>query len=172
VRHALFIDPGISEENGTGWAHFVENIGVAFVHSCGLVQAPRNYPLWRKCLFIMHHVNAAAAPGTGGPYDLLVIEHMRVYPIARMKGDPNDLLDLAVLEGTLLQISAADQKLVPARDWKGQVPKNVMKPRIQRSLSEAERSVVRDATQSMNAKAASNVWDALGLGLHHYGRLR
>ncbi len=80
-----------------------------------------------------------------------------------MKGDPNDLLELAYLEGSFQIIASDAVKLVPARDWKGQVPKNVMKPRIQRSLNERERTTVRDAIKGLNAS---------GIGLHHYGRLR
>jgi hypothetical protein len=94
-----------------------------------------------------------------------VIECPQVYVHSRAKGDPNDLIRLALMAGVI--VGAIGQKNVveyrPA-EWKGQVPKDVMTERIKRSLNKGEQSrVVLPRAMSL----AHNVWDAVGIGLHH-----
>ncbi len=175
MKHALFIDPGIASDNGTGWSHFVEHNGVALVNACGLVQGVASYPLPLKCRDIVGRVVKDSGLDA---VDTLVIEHMRNYPIARMKGDGNQLIELAFLEGSFQMISADVVKLVTTTEWKGQVPEKIMRDRIERSLNEGERCTVREAIakgidgKKLNAKEAMNVWVACGIALHHYARLR
>ena len=53
------------------------------------------------------------------------------------------------------------------REWKGQVPKNVMFNRIISRLSESE----LERLPSISKTRLSHVYDAIGIGLHHTGRL-
>lgn len=171
VKHSLFIDPGISSDNGTGWAHFVERDNAALLNACGLVQGIESYPLPLKCRDIVGRVKRDSNLEA---VDLLVIEHMTVYPIPRMKGDPKDLIELAFLEGTFQMFSADRVHLVTTREWKGQVPEKITRDRIKRSLHQFEREIVERSIKAgkLNAKEAMNVWVSAGIGLHHFGRLR
>jgi Holliday junction resolvasome RuvABC endonuclease subunit len=101
--------------------------------------------------------------------DAVVIERPQVYVHSRAKGDPNDLITLALAAGAMIgAMRATRTKLIvveykPA-EWKGQVPKDVMTRRIKRSLTEDEHERVRLPSAS---SLAHNVWDAVGIGLHH-----
>lgn len=97
----------------------------------------------------------------------LVIERPQVYVASRSKGDPNDLITLALMAGATVAdvTNGRDISVVEYRpaQWKGQVPKHVMTQRTIRSLSDDERDRVQPCPRSL----AHNVWDAIGLGLYH-----
>lgn len=96
--------------------------------------------------------------------DRAVIELPQVYRAARSKGDPNDLIDLAVTVGRYVQIlesRAIKVVLVKPRDWKGQVPKEVHHKRILARLSTEE--VAR--LPKLAASKVHNMLDAVGLAL-------
>jgi len=87
------------------------------------------------------------------PVDLLVIERPQVYQGRLQKGDPNDLVDLAVLVGVLLRHIPHVRALLPRpRDWKGQVPKDIHHRRL--------RARVPDL-----GPASKDAMDAVGLAL-------
>jgi len=73
------------------------------------------------------------------------------------------LVKLSMLAGAFLATAALnDAKFepIPVRDWKGQLPKNIVEQRIKEFLGEtACRSYVKD------------VWDAVGIGLFVRGDL-
>ncbi len=97
----------------------------------------------------------------------LVIEMPRIYPGSdQRKGDLNDLLNLAAVVGFCEGLFLCDQKRYFPSIWKGQVPKMVMVERIKKTLSEAERACV-----VLAGAKSHNVWDAVGIGLFHLGRL-
>lgn len=54
------------------------------------------------------------------------------------------------------------------REWKGQVPKDVMFNRIISRLSETEFETLPPISRTR----LSHVYDAIGIGLHHLGRLK
>lgn len=106
--------------------------------------------------------------------DAVAIERPQVYVHSRAKGDPNDLITLALVAGAIAGgMRASRTKLLvveyrPA-EWKGQVPKHVMEKRVRRSLADHE----HERVQLPSAGAlAHNVWDAIGIGLHHLRAIR
>ncbi len=110
-----------------------------------------------------------AFPGYG--VDHLVLEYPRIYPNHSNKRseDPNDCLELAGVDGAIasfyLPYPTKIGHVFPA-DWKGQVPKAVMIERIKKTLTpeETKRVVLAGAK-------SHNIWDAVGIGLFHLGRL-
>lgn len=86
--------------------------------------------------------------------DLVVIEKPQVYQGALQKGDPNDLIDLTVLVGALVQGSRRSEILLTTpRQWKGQVPKNIHHKRIRKRLPDLGR-------------CSKDAMDAVGLCLY------
>jgi len=97
----------------------------------------------------------------------LVIEIPQVYVRARSKGDPNDLIMLAGLVGAFVYCFGNASKLYRPAEWKGQVTKEITEQRARKRLSPDELSRI----ELPSAKGLHhNVWDAVGLGLHHLGR--
>jgi hypothetical protein len=90
---------------------------------------------------------------------LAVIELPVVYQRTG-KGDPNDLIDLAVLVGDLrgfYRRCGVDVALVRPRTWKGTVPKAIHGERVLAVLSTEERAILKGTDH--------NMIDAIGLGL-------
>ena len=97
------------------------------------------------------------------PVKTLVIEVPRIYPHSRdQKGDLNDLLELAGVVGAISQLFPVMSHVYPA-DWKGQLPKKVMNERVLRTFTAAEGDSLIHHDH--------NTLDAVGIGLHHLGRL-
>lgn len=123
------IDPGAC----TGWAVFVDRV----LYACGAER------------------DASAVP-VGG--DLVVIERPQIYRASKSKGDPNDLITLALLAGRYQEralVAGARVELVLPAAWKGSVPKAVHNKRVLASLTPQERALVPDD---------HNAIDAAGLG--------
>lgn len=104
----------------------------------------------------------------------IVLEKPQVYRTGRLKGDPNDLIDVAVAGGEMLgralerfrrcgidPASIVVEKIVPAV-WKGQLPKEVAQERIERALASHEVTCI---VEPHPASLMHNVWDAIGIGL-------
>lgn len=100
------------------------------------------------------------------PASKVVIEVPQVY---RTTPNPKSLIDLTFAAGYLAATFGPGQvvKVLP-REWKGQVPKDVMIERIKSKLTEQEMKMV---SLPKNKKHAKDVWDAVGIGLFHGGRL-
>lgn len=96
----------------------------------------------------------------------LILEIPQVYTQNKLKGDPNDLVDVASMASCLAGAFGPEARVMrywPA-DWKGQVPKVIMTNRIKEKLSKDERARV----ELPSAKGLQhNVWDAIGIGLYH-----
>jgi len=103
--------------------------------------------------------------GVGGGVDGLVLEVPRVYPGPRAN-DPNDLIDLALVDGLIAGEFTVPLKTYYPSDWKGQVPKKIMTERIKKTLDEVELLRV-DRIGALD----HNTFDAVGIGLHYLGRL-
>lgn len=105
-----------------------------------------------------------------GCLDRVVLEWPQIYQRGgtRTKGDPNDLLPLAGICSAFKVLLGDDVEslaLHPA-EWKGQLDGDVMLTRITGRLDDAERRLVPGGA------LAHNVIDAIGIGLHHLGRLQ
>lgn len=87
--------------------------------------------------------------------------------------NPNALIKLTLCIGAVIgKLHQLFPKLVTTTylpsEWKGGVPKNIMVERIQQKLSAKE-------TKRVDLPAKSyqhNVWDAVGIGLHHEKKTR
>lgn len=139
----LAIDPG---KTYFGWAYFPDN---QLTH-CG-----RETDWWER------EMKMRAM--------LVVIERPQIYNQRQWKGDPNDLIDVALTVGGLMRElgkHVTEIKLVLPHEWKGTVPKKIMQDRILDRLDAVERALV------VPVKGVSDVIDAVGLGLWQLGRLR
>lgn len=100
---------------------------------------------------------------TSTAVDVLVIEIPQIYRASKSRGDPNDLIKVAVLAGKIIgRINAPHTVEVHPATWKGQVPKNVHNARVLARLSPEERAKV---------PAVHDAIDAVGLGLWFLKRL-
>lgn len=111
-----------------------------------------------------------------GDVDELVVEWPQIYATrirsGESTGDPNDLLGLAAVDGAV----AAHMWETPVarylpREWKGQLTKEACHHRIQTRLDEGEMARLTQASEEAGS-LAHNAWDAVGIGLHHLGRLK
>lgn len=104
---------------------------------------------------------------------VLAVERPQIYAQGKGKGDPNQLIPLAEI-GAGLACTLVWDRLVTyrPRQWKGTIDGDTMVARIAatgpRSLLTPEEHACVDLPC---ASLAHNVWDAVGIGLHHLGRL-
>lgn len=146
----LGVDPG---KSGFAWALFRDGK----LESCG-----RNSEQT-----IGAFARAALAFGTRLR---VVIERPQIYVQSRWKGDPNDLVDVAMTVGALRHaLRESRVELVLPREWKGTVPKDVMGDRILLSLDVAERERVH--MLGLSKKFRLDVVDAIGIALRALDRL-
>jgi hypothetical protein len=145
----LGIDPG----NDTGWA-IVTARGQLL--ACGLGAPPH--------------------PSTLHPEGVskVIIEKPQVYQGRSSKGDPNDLIKLAIGVGRYLErYCMYSTETVLPREWKGTVDPDVLCRRVVKSLVSSERNILDRAIASLaRAKLSEdtltsgkrhNVIDAVGL---------
>jgi len=105
----------------------------------------------------------------------VVLEFPQTYRGRAARGDTNDLLSLAFVDGAIAAMFAvADVTLVRPFDWKGSVPKPasatgdyIIRARVEARLSGDEKAVV---AWPKNGRHSWDVADAIGIGLHHLGR--
>lgn len=136
----LSIDPGI---NHIGWAF----VGPEGLERCGL---DKKLPLLR-------------------PDAVVVIEKPQVYSPRHWKGDPNDLIDLAIVVGKISERYAKHEViLVLPSQWKGQVSKEVTAARIDKELTQREKSVLDKALAKRPRYLRHNIYDAVGIGRWYF----
>lgn len=99
-----------------------------------------------------------------------VIEIPQVYRASQSKGDPNDLIKLAVGAGRWIERATLAKLRVhthlPA-EWKGQIKKTPHHARVMTVLGEVERMQL----PRMAEDKRHNMLDAVALGLFQLGRL-
>jgi Holliday junction resolvasome RuvABC endonuclease subunit len=98
----------------------------------------------------------------------IAIEYPQVYPQrSNQKGDPNDLIKLGSCVGAIaMALSHVKVSLYLPHEWKGNLPKEIVTLRVKKRLTTAEYENI-----SMPAKSlAHNVFEAVGIGLHHQKR--
>ena len=96
-----------------------------------------------------------------------VIERPQVYVRGKSKGDPNDLITIALVAGMVAGATSQSFEYVLPREWKGQVPKAVHSLRIEKKLSQKEIERIEKCPASIR----HNAIDAIGIGLWKLGRL-
>lgn len=140
----LSVDPGLS----TGWALWArDSKGGVHLAKCGADPTLRLF--------------ATMMPSVA------VIERPKIYQARLMKGDPNDIVTLAIRVGRYIErLEQKDVQVLTVypNEWKGQLPKEVHHPRIFGKLNPAEQAVVSDAGQRMGVKARADMMDAIGIG--------
>lgn len=133
----ISIDPGVKH---IGWASHVEGK----LSHCGLSKK------W---------VNLAG--------DIIVIEKPQIYSPRFWKGDPNDLINIAIVVGEIKGIYeklGGKVVLVLPNQWKGQTPKDVIKNQIDKDLDKRETEVMKNALQNHPKHLHHNIYDAVGIG--------
>lgn len=96
------------------------------------------------------------------------VERMVVYPGGRFSAD---LLDVSYAAGRMTANFAQSAiTKVPARDWKGQLPRAVEQARTLAALTSGETRVLDSAR--CQASLRHNILSAIGLGLYAVGRGR
>lgn len=100
--------------------------------------------------------------------DELVIEMPMVYPQRHLqKGDPNDLMELAAAVGGIVMTLCVPTTRYYPRDWKRQLPNEIVEKRVAERLSSDEKAKI----EWCNAKSLRhNISDSIGIGLHHHRR--
>lgn len=99
-------------------------------------------------------------------FAMRVIEKPRIYNSSSQKGDQNDLIDLAVVVG---QLAHGNYKLIYPQEWKGTVNADVMTARINDAVR--RRGEGRCVHLPSAKSKHHNVYDAIGMGYHHFGHL-
>lgn len=143
------VDPG---KAACGWAEFDATTLIA----CGFeaVNGMRN--VFRR----LHDENVC--------FDL-IIERPQVYPHAKLRGDPNDLIDVALTAGAVFAMALIPYAdFVRPRVWKGTRPKNIQCAAIEAALRPHERHVLDRC--GLPSHKRHNVVDAIGIGLWKVGR--
>lgn len=115
----------------------------------------------------------------------LVVEWPQIYTHGKGKGDPNDLLPLVGVDMALMgMLNTPTFRYLP-REWKGTIDPEEMTRRVRRRLTPGEFARIAfprntcapcyvHLAQEDCAKStclAHNVYDAIGIGLKHLGRL-
>ncbi len=104
----------------------------------------------------------------------VILERPQYYP-GNGKGDPNDLITLAIQVGEYLEFysrrGAAVYMVLP-RVWKGQVPKQIHHARLFSALSPREQNIVSICGAAVPASKRHNMMDAVGLGLWKLDRVK
>jgi len=141
----IAIDPG---KHAVGWAAF----GDDGLSACGMLEI------------------GALGYLAGRRPDVAVIEVPQIYDRRRWKGDPNDLIDVAIAAGMARQAlcDAAEVVLVKPAAWKGQRAKAIDTEYTSGLLSLPERAVIDRCGVAKSKR--HNVIDAIGIGLWRLGR--
>lgn len=102
----------------------------------------------------------------------LVVELPQVYQQAQLKGDPNDLIPLAIMAGRLWERFKPKNMMLPLpKEWKGNRPKDVVTASTMSKLSKRELEVFGDDLIRVPNGLRHNAMDAIGIGLWAMKRL-
>ncbi len=136
----LSIDPGLS----TGWAWWKSADGPLV--ACGSGKKV----IWPAVSLTIEH---------------LVIEMPKIYTARLMKGDPNNILTLAVMVGRYIErFGGQGFTTVFPNEWKGTQDKPIHHPKIFQALGPVEQDIVRLAGAGKGAGPLGDMLDAIGLG--------
>lgn len=101
--------------------------------------------------------------------EILVVEVPQVYSAGQQKGDPDDLIQLAGVDGCIVgHIMPFFVKSYLPREWKGQCPKPIHNSRVMSKLTPEERKAIEECAPNL----MHNVIDGIGIGLYYLGRMK
>lgn len=161
---ALFaVDPGLRYPAG---ALFINDVLVR----ASRVPIPKGIttktPIMERC----RAISRALLDYAGCTPDELVVEYPQIYTRDKSKGDPNNLVPLAVIGGCLSAMLPNARVISPQpREWTGNIPKTEEgnpwdSPRGRRIHSRLTAAEIATVTASHDAV------DAIGIGLFALGR--
>lgn len=161
------IDPG---RQGLGWAHFYKGR----LDACGVVpalKATRSHTQPDLGLACAHAANwvSEALPGLPRHTARVVVERMAHYPGSKAADSKAaDLLDLQAIGAFVAgRLNPLPPTYYTPKQWKGSTPKAIQGRRILAALGPEE----WPAAEALKGAKAHNALDAIGIGLHHLGRL-
>ena len=173
----LSLDPG---SKAVGWAFFTNDLvaidadtTVPHKHTldrCGLI---------RGKTLIELAADASRQVRLPDSVDVKVIlEKPQVYQRrnGRTKGDPNDLITIAIAGGIVLGVimehnSITEVELAKPAAWKmGQTPKEIENARALAALTRDEKIIYARCVESVSASLRHNVLDAVSIALFAVGR--
>ncbi len=162
MNHTVAIDPGLEKVAYSIWLPD-GSLGLA-----GLVQCEHEVGMERGAKWkAMGYWTCLALEGFCRSDIDLVIEVPQVYSGPR-KEDPNDLIDLAGVLGAIvggLTFGHVEWSPTP-REWKGQLPKEISRARVDSKLKPEEKTRIIWPIKSL----CHNVYDALHLGIVYLER--
>jgi hypothetical protein len=113
-----------------------------------------------------------------GAADEVACEMPNIRSRMRQKGDPNDLLFLTLVNGAVWASVPTEKRTpVPVNDWKGSVPKEIMRGRLtglwgdDPPLVTPTPKLTHEELEILGLNPNHNVLDAVGIGLWALHRL-
>ncbi len=153
------LDPGM---RACGTAVFVEGTLVAAGLVRNAVVKDRGQVCWRGM------AEAVVGWFERWSLDVFVTEYQQTYATRYQVGNQDDIIQLACTTGAICHAVAAKERVeyLP-RQWKQQVPKDVMCARIESKLTAAEIATFEPMPKTLRHNAV----DSVGIGLFYLGRL-
>lgn len=152
------IDPSL---RATGWAVFEDGRLV----SCGIVKTAAGTTAEQAAREVAQRLKNDLDGAVA------VIERPQIYQGRRSKGDPNDLVGVALVAGACAAWADRAVFVLP-HDWKGSIPKHaqlsryIVHRRNEKALDDASCAVYRKCLAAWAAGLRHNLADAVGIGLH------
>lgn len=176
----LTIDPGKSRANGLGFAVFVN----ATLIACGVI-VPFSTDLSSVAIECSDLLRSYVSTFVQD-FSVAIVEEMKYLPPdrrdfkARTRADAvaNDLLQLQAVGAFVAGRFSSRVIFLPARQWKGNRPTNVIQNLCQRAMTLSEQAVTGvylrqgQAPTCIPAGKEHNIWDAIGIGFAALGRLK
>lgn len=163
----IAIDPG---KRGLGWSAFgpaMEGNPPTDFLTAGLARLGKVRPpnLGGQAIYLASQVPGGFAEA--------VVEQMFQYPthgrrdsVQRQDRVANDLLDLQAIGGIVAaRCCSGDITYVTAHGWKGEMPDEVVKRRVEKILSEIELRKLSAALADVPEGLHHNMWESTALGL-------
>lgn len=158
MKLVLSIDPGT---RGCGCAWWVGEDLLCARYVLGASGGRETGPAeWMATVRAVEKASASALDGLRP--EVVVVERMQVY--TRGKGDPRDLLALSAIGGGLFRAFGEAEPVGPLpREWKGQVPREVMGNRVEQKVR--DRGWWARVAEPTRKTQLNDVMHAVGLGL-------
>lgn len=162
------LDPGLE---CCGWALWCGNV----LFHAGVSRRKKNTEVpantWRKHAWKIYADIMDRGPEWFGTTDFLVSECPQVYKFS--KANPAGLIQVAAVMGAVSGVLEVENTYTYLpREWQGGKTKNKTetRPVIEGELSAQEKKII--SKLKLKKGVAHNLWDAVGIGLWHCGRLQ